>query len=330
MGTPDFAVPALKKLIEAGHEVVAVVTQPDRAVGRSGELRPCPVKTCALSYDLPVLQPERIKRAEAVEELKKYPADIFVVAAFGQILSEEILHMPKYGCINIHASLLPKYRGAAPIQWAVINGDETAGVTIMRMEKGLDTGDMLAVKEIALKPKETGESLFDTLSELGAQLLIETLPGIEAGEIVPVKQDDEKSTYARMLTKEDGRIDWSKPAKEIECLIRGCNSWPSAYTGYGKKTLKIWDADVCADDTEAGNNVGTAAKSENDGGAAAESGSNGVTVGTVISVNNDSFTVLCGGQTLLSVKEVQLEGKRRMTSGEFLRGCRIAAGESFS
>ena len=194
MGTPDFAVAPLEAILKAGHEVTAVVTQPDRQKGRGREVQYSPVKECALSYGIPVLQPLKIKEKDAVEELRKYPADIFVVAAFGQLLSEEILNMPRFGCINIHASLLPAYRGAAPIQWCVINGEEKTGVTIMQMAKGMDTGDILLQKEVVLDEKETGGSLFDRLMETGAELIVEALPKIEAGELIPVVQKEELAT----------------------------------------------------------------------------------------------------------------------------------------
>lgn len=231
MGTPDFSVAPLKALIEAGHTVTAVVTQPDKQKGRGKEVSMTPVKECALSYGIPVLQPVKIKAPEAVEELKKYEADIFVVVAFGQLLSEEILNMPKFGCINLHASLLPKYRGAAPIQWAILNGDKETGVTIQQMEKGLDTGDMWSRVVVPIDAKETGESLHDKLMEAGAKLLVETLPIIEAGKITPEKQDESLAVfYAAKLDKAMGHIDFTKPAEVIERLIRGLNSWPSAYT----------------------------------------------------------------------------------------------------
>lgn len=230
MGTPDFAVEPLEAIIKAGYEVAAVVTQPDKQKGRGKEVKMTPVKECALRHGIPVFQPVKIKEPEAVAELEKYQADLFVVAAFGQLLSEEILNMPEYGCINIHASLLPAYRGAAPIQWAVLNGEKESGVTIMQMDKGLDTGDMLLKRSVELSPKETGDSLHDKLMHLGAELIVEALPKLEKGELVPEKQKDELSSYAKKLTKAMGQIDWSKDAVSLERWIRGLNSWPSAYT----------------------------------------------------------------------------------------------------
>lgn len=301
MGTPDFAVGALEAIVNAGHEVTCVVTQPDKPKGRGKEMQFSPVKECAIKYDIPVFQPIKIKEKEAVEELRKYEADIFVVAAFGQILSKEILDMPKFGCINIHASLLPKYRGAAPIQWAVIDGEEKSGVTIMQMNEGLDTGDMLLKKEVVLDKKETGESLFDKLMEVGAKAVVEALPLIEAGALQGVPQKDEDSTYAKMLNKALGKIDFNKSAVEIERLVRGLNSWPSAYTYYKGKQLKIWEADVCPKDM-----------SEN--------------VGEIVEVTKDSIFVQTG-DGVLEIKEVQLEGKKRMNVHDFLLGNQIVTGE---
>ena len=201
MGTPDFAVGALEAIIAAGHQVEAVVTQPDRPRGRGKEVQITPVKACAMAHEIPVFQPVRVKEKEAVEVLRSYGADIFVVAAFGQLLSEEILAMPKYGCVNIHASLLPKYRGAGPIQWAIIDGEEKTGVTIMQMDKGLDTGDMLMKTEVVIAPGETGDSLHDKLAAAGAELIVEALPKIERGEITPVRQNEEETCYAKRLDK---------------------------------------------------------------------------------------------------------------------------------
>lgn len=300
MGTPDFAVGPLKALIEAGHEICAVVTQPDRQKGRGKELAPSPVKECAAGYGIPVLTPAKIKEAEAVEALKKYPADIFVVAAFGQILSEEILNMPKYGCVNIHASLLPKYRGAAPIQWSIIDGEKETGVTIMQMDKGLDTGDILFQKKVPITEEETGASLFDKLAEAGAALIVEALDKIEKGEVNPVKQDDDDSCYAKMLSKSTGKIDWNKSAVEIERLVRGLNSWPSAFTDYKGKQLKIWKAEVLP---------------HIEGKP-----------GTIAKVTKDAV-IVCTREGALSLLEIQLEGKKRMSTKEFLLGRTFAEGE---
>lgn len=305
MGTPDFAVAPLEAILKAGHEVTAVVTQPDRQKGRGREVQYSPVKECALSYGIPVLQPLKIKEKDAVEELRKYPADIFVVAAFGQLLSEEILNMPRLGCINIHASLLPAYRGAAPIQWCVINGEEKTGVTIMQMAKGMDTGDILLQKEVVLDEKETGGSLFDRLMETGAELIVEVLPKIEAGELTPVVQKEELATYAGKITKDMGNIDFAKSAVTIERLIRGLNPWPSAFTHYKGKILKIWEADVVSECANAENPV----------------------PGTVIAMDKESFT-LATGEGALRIRSLQPEGKKRMSCAEFMRGYEVKVGET--
>ena len=305
MGTPDFAVAPLEAILKAGHEVTAVVTQPDRQKGRGREVQYSPVKECALSYGIPVLQPLKIKEEDAVEELRKYPADIFVVAAFGQLLSEEILNMPRLGCINIHASLLPAYRGAAPIQWCVINGEEKTGVTIMQMAKGMDTGDILLQKEVVLDEKETGGSLFDRLMETGAELIVEVLPKIEAGELTPVVQKEELATYAGKITKDMGNIDFAKSAVTIERLIRGLNPWPSAFTHYKGRILKIWEADVVSECANAENPV----------------------PGTVIAMDKESFT-LATGEGALRIRSLQPEGKKRMSCAEFMRGYEVKVGEA--
>ena len=303
MGTPDFAVAPLEAIIRAGHEVTAVVTQPDKQKGRGKEVQMTPVKECALKHGIPVFQPVKIKEPESVAELKKYPADIFVVAAFGQLLTEEILNMPKFGCINIHASLLPAYRGAAPIQRVIINGEEKTGVTIQQMAKGLDTGDMLLKKEVIIDPKETGGSLHDKLSVTGAELIVEVLPKIEKGEIQPEKQDDALSCYAKKLDKAMGLIDFDQSAVSIERLIRGLNPWPSAYTLYKGKTLKIWEADV----------VPLEKKEE---------------PGTVVFVAKDYFDIATK-EGALRVKSLQLEGKKKVAVKDFLLGYEVVCGMKF-
>ena len=304
MGTPDFAVGALEAIVQAGHQVTAVVTQPDKPKGRGKEVQMTPVKQCALKYDIPVFQPVKIKAQEAVEELRKYEADIFIVAAFGQILSEEILTMPRFGCVNIHASLLPKYRGAAPIQWVILNGEKETGITIMQMDKGLDTGDMLLKCVVPIDEKETGETLHDKLCEAGAKLIVEALTKIEKGEIEPEKQKEEEASYVTMLKKSLGHIDWSKDAAEIERLVRGLNSWPSAYTYYNKKTLKIWESE--------------SVEGKNANGADTRAGS-------IEKVEKDAFYVRTG-KGLLKVTEVQLEGKKRMKVKDFLLGYPLTEG----
>ncbi len=305
MGTPDFAVGALQAIIDAGHEVTLVVTQPDKQKGRGKEVSFPPVKECAIANNIPVFQPVKIKEPEAVEYLKGYEADIFVVAAFGQILSQEILDMPRLGCVNIHASLLPKYRGAAPIQWSILDGEEKTGVTIMQMNAGLDTGDILLVKEYAIKSTDTGESLFNTLAVLGSEAIVEALPLLDAGALTPVKQEEALSTYAKMLKKDMGHIDWSWDAAKIERYVRGLNSWPSAYTYLQGKTLKIWESEV----VESLDNADGLAKP-----------------GTVVKVDKKSIYVATG-KGYLKINNLQLEGKKRMDVSAFLLGFKINPGE---
>lgn len=300
MGTPDYAAAALEALLEAGHEVTAVVTQPDRAKGRSGQVQCTPVKECAVRHGIAVLQPVRVKAPEAVEELKKYEADVYVVAAFGQILSKEILALPRFGCVNIHASLLPKYRGAAPINQCIIDGEQETGVTIMQMDAGIDTGDILTQKKVIIEDKETAETLFDKLSQAGAALIVETLPMLERGEITPVKQDESLAGYVKMMDKSRGKIDWASDAVSIERLVRGLNPWPSAYTSCQGKTVKIWRSDAV---------VAEAAQQP----------------GTIVSVGKDFFDVACGSGNL-RIYELQLEGKKRMDTKSFLLGNPWGAG----
>ena len=244
MGTPDFAVYALKSIIEAGHDVVAVFSQPDKAKGRSKKLVATPVKACALEHDIPVYQPEKLRQQENVDIIKEINPDAIVVAAYGQILPVSILEIPKYGCINIHASLLPKYRGAAPIEWSIIDGEKQTGVTTMYMAKGLDTGDMIDRVVVEIEDDDTGETLHDKLANEGAKLILKTLSDLEAGTATRTAQNDEESCYASMLTKEMGNIDFAKPAKEIERLIRGLIPWPCAYTTIDGKNVKIYKAAV--------------------------------------------------------------------------------------
>lgn len=314
MGTPDFAVGALRAIIEAGHRVAAVVTQPDKPKGRGKEVQMTPVKVCAIAHGIPVFQPVKVKDAAAVETLRGYGADVFVVAAFGQILSEEILTMPKFGCVNIHASLLPKYRGPAPIQWAIINGEKTTGVTIMQMDKGIDTGDMLMKADVAITPEETGDSLHDKLAQVGAQLIVEVLPRIEKGDITPVRQNDKESSYAKMLLKSMGKIDWRQSAEKLDCLIRGLISWPGASTVYRGKMLKIWEEEVAKPD-------GRKSRDE-----AAHTGTEGAEPGTVILVEKDAFYVQTG-DGILKILSVQPEGKKRMAVKDYLLGYQIKVGE---
>ena len=301
MGTPDFAVGTLEALLEAGHEVVAVVTQPDKPKGRGKTLMPTPVKEAALARMIPVLQPKKVREPEFVETLRKIGPDVIVVAAFGQIISKEILEMPRYGCINVHASLLPAYRGAAPIQWAVINGDKESGVTIMRMNEGLDTGVMIDKVVVPLDENETGGSLFDKLSAAGAKLCAEVLEKLENGTAVFEKQPELSTTdYAAMIDKKMGKINWERPAKEIEQLIRGLNPWPSAYTFMKGKSLKLWTASVVYEEREA-------------------------VPGEIVEIGKEGILVKTG-EGLLLIRELQLEGKKRMDTAAFLRGYTVDKG----
>ena len=303
MGTPDFAVGTLEEIIKAGHEVALVVTQPDKPRGRSGALQFPPVKECAVAHGIEVFQPKKIREEENVEYLRKYNADIIVVAAFGQLLPKSILEMPKHGCINVHASLLPKYRGAAPIQWSVINGDPVTGVTIMQMDIGMDTGDMIAKREVVIGEEETGGGLFDKLAEVGAKLCVETMVAIENGTATRTPQNHDEATHVSMISKELGNINWNQSAVEIERLIRGLNPWPSAFTKLDGKTFKIWKAKVLDKTSD-------------------------VEPGCVANVEKDVLEV----QTkdgVLSLLEVQLEGKKRMEIDAFLRGYHVEKGTRF-
>ncbi len=302
MGTPDFAVGTLEALLQSRHQVVAVVTQPDKPKGRGKAMQFTAVKEVAVRAEIPVLQPKKVREPEVVEEIRQFHPDVIVVVAFGQLIPKAILDMPQYGCVNVHASLLPKYRGAAPIQWAVIDGEEKSGVTTMQMDEGLDTGDMLLTEEVVLDSQETGGSLFDKLSEVGAGLLLKTLDELEAGNIHPQKQPKESTTaYAAMLTKKMGEIDWTKSAVQIERLVRGLNPWPSAYTHLGQKTLKIWRAAVHPLSEQ---------KKE---------------PGTVILMDKKHFGVQTG-DGMLEILELQLEGKKRMDADAFLRGYQLENG----
>ena len=308
MGTPDFSVGTLRELVKAGHEVVGVVSQPDKPKGRGKSLMPTPVKEAALELGLPVYQPKKVREPEFIEILRKLEPEVIVVVAFGQIIPQEILDLLPYGCINVHASLLPKYRGAAPIQWAVIDGEPQSGVTIMKMDAGLDTGDMITKVVVPIAEEETGGSLFDKLSAAGARLLVDTLPSLTNGTAVYEKQPEESPTpYAAMIQKQMGNIDWNRPAVEIERLVRGLNPWPSAYTKLKGKTLKIWKAQVIEE-------------SENDAALAP---------GTVIQADTHGLYVKTG-QDILNITELQLEGKKRMDTPAFLRGYTVETGSVLS
>ena len=309
MGTPDFAVNPLHALAEAGYDVAGVITQPDKPKGRGKTMLPTPVKEEALKHGFPVYQPVKVRDPEFLQVLEKLDPDIIVVAAFGQIIPKSILELPKYGCINIHASLLPKYRGAAPIQQAVIDGEKESGVTIMRMGTGLDTGDMISKIVVPIAKDETGGTLFDKLAEAGAKLLVETLPHIFDGTAVYEKQPEESPTpYAGMITKQMGLINFGKSAAELERLVRGLNPWPSAFTFWNGKTLKVWESFVV--------------KSEEAGAEKSEPG-------TVVKTDKKGIYVACG-EDVLVLSQVQLEGKKRMDADAFLRGCHIETGSRFT
>ena len=302
MGTPEYAAKSLEAVILSGREVVLVITQPDKPKGRSGELIASPVKECAQRHGIPVFQPERIKRPEAVEELRKYEADVFVVAAFGQILSQEILDMPRLGCLNVHASLLPKYRGASPIQHVILDGEENTGITIMKMDAGIDTGDILYQKEIPIDPKDNYETLCDKLADLGGEAITEALELLEAGELSAVKQDDELSSYAPIIKKEMGRLDFAKPAVSLDRQIRSMTPWPSAFTKWNGKQLKIWKAAPLAETVKK------------------------AVPGEVTHVEKDFF-IVSTGEGSLRIEEVQLEGKKRMSCHDFLLGVKVVPGD---
>lgn len=290
MGTPDFAVPCLERLIKAGHEIAAVFSQPDKPRGRKMILTPPEVKVCALKHGLTVYQPKSLRNDEAMELIKEIAPNCIVVAAYGKILPKAMLELPKYGCINVHGSLLPKYRGSAPIQWSVINGEKETGVTIMQMAEGVDTGDMLYQKAIPIGIDDTAESMFEKLSDLGGEMIVEALDLLEEGKLTPIKQDETLATHAPMLNKEIAVIDWNKSALEVHNLVRGLYSWPIAQTTLHGKKLKIYRTAVGKGSGEAG---------------------------TVISTS--PLTIACGEGAVV-IEELQLEGKKRMDAKAFLIG----------
>ena len=300
MGTPAFAAPVLSALVEAGHEVVLVVTQPDRPKGRGRKLSPPPVKDRAALLGLPVYQPERVKAPEAIETIAAARPDVMVVAAFGQILPKSLLDIPPKGCLNVHASVLPKLRGAAPINWAIINGDTNTGVTIMKMDVGMDTGDMLMVETETIAPDDTAGRLTTRLSAVGSRMIVEALASLEAGSLNPVKQDPVEATYAPLLKKETGLIDWSRPAADVDRLVRGLDPWPGAYTKLEGETLKVWRVEVTDADTS-----GLP-------GEVVESGKHGIAVVT--------------GAGVARITELQLGGGRRMKAADYLTGHRVEVG----
>lgn len=300
MGTPDFALASLDKLIDGGYEIAAVVTQPDRPKGRGKKLTPPPVKERALEAGLRVLQPERVKDSGFIEALKELSPDIIIVVAYGQILPEEIINLPAMGCINVHASLLPKYRGAAPINWCIINGESRTGVTTMYMDKGMDTGDILLQRETEIGENETAGELHERLAALGADLLLETLEGLQRNEVERKAQDHSAATYAPQLDRETGRVDWNSDAKSIYNLIRGTNPWPGCYTVYKGERMKLWEAKVL------------------------EQKSRG-TAGKVLEAGHGGMLVQAGSGTLL-VTKIQMPSSRVMTVDEYLRGNSLETG----
>ncbi len=302
MGTPDFAVPCLEALLEKGHDICGVFTQPDKPKGRKYVLTPPPVKELAVKRGLPVYQPKTLRNEEAAECIRSLSPDCIVVVAYGKILPKEILQIPPKGCINVHGSLLPKYRGAAPIQWAVINGEKVSGVTTMFMSEGLDTGDMLLRAETEIFPEETAGELFDRLAPMGAELLVKTLDELEKGTLCPEKQKDEDSSYAPQLSRELAVLDWTQEADCLHNRIRGMNPWPSAYTFYKGQMLKIYSSSV----------------SEKKDGFPGE-----------IIQEKGRLYVCCGKGTLLEIRELQCQGKKRMQSADFLRGHSFGPGERF-
>ncbi len=301
MGTPDFAVPILEQLIKDGYNVVGVVTQPDKPKGRKQQLTPPPVKVTAESYGIPVLQPTKIREKDQYEQVIALQPDIIVTAAFGQILPKPLLEAPKYGCINVHASLLPELRGGAPIHYAILQGKKKTGITIMYMVEKLDAGDILTQVEVPIDERDTVGTLHDKLSQAGATLLSETLPKLLRGDITPIKQDDEQATFAYNIKPEQERIDWTKTGEDIYNHIRGMNPWPVAYTTYGDERWKIWWGEKVQSSSQA-------------------------KPGTIVAVEQDGITVATGNETAIKITELQPAGKRKMSATDFLRGTTISIG----
>ena len=306
MGTPEIAATVLKSVLLSKHEVIAVVTQTDKPKGRGHEMAFPPVKEVALEAGIPVLQPARARDEAFIAELAALQPDIILVAAYGKLLPKAILDMPKYGCINVHASLLPKYRGASPIQWAVLNGDEKSGVTIMHMAETMDTGDIILTEEVTLASDETAGTLHDKLAEIGGPLLVTAMDALETGRAPRIRQKEEEATHVKMLDKNLGNLDFSRPAVELERWIRGLNPWPTAYTKLDGKMLKLWKAEVISAET--------LAKEERNNEP-----------GTILAMTKESIDVLTG-DGVLRIRELQLEGKRKMTAEEFLRGFKLETG----
>jgi methionyl-tRNA formyltransferase len=304
MGTPDFAVPCIDRLIGNGYSVVGVVTQPDRPVGRKRVMTPPPVKVAALNHGIPVLQPEKLRQPEALEQVIALQPDLIVTAAYGQILPESLLKIPKHGCINVHASLLPKFRGGAPIHRSIIEGEQETGVTIMYMVKALDAGDMISTVAVPIDIEDTVGTLHDKLSEAGSSLLIETLPGLLSGKMTAVPQNHDQATYAPNLSREDERIDWSHDAISIYNRIRGLNPWPVSFTTWQGEVMKVWWADFYETDSSLISGI----------------------PGTVIHTDSDGIVVAAGRGTV-TLKEIQPSGKKRMPVSDFIRGTSIQKGD---
>ncbi len=298
MGTPEFAVPSLRALIDSGNEVAAIVAQPDKPKGRGRRLAPPPVKKAAEEHNIPVLQPAKIRTGEFLEQLEKINPDLICVAAYGKILPKAVLDLPRFGCINVHASLLPRYRGAAPINWAIVRGEKVTGVTTMQMDEGMDTGDILLEREMQIEEDDTGETLSEKLSVAGAELLMETIRELESGNLNPRKQDDSTATYAPMLKKEDGRIDWEKPAEEVRSLVRGMLPWPGAFTYLGGKLLKIYSVVVSEGEGKPGE----------------------------VLMSERGIIRVSSGRGSVDIRELQLEGGKRLDARAFLAGRKIEAG----
>ncbi|ACJ34151.1 methionyl-tRNA formyltransferase [Anoxybacillus flavithermus] len=301
MGTPDFAVPILEQLIKDGYNVVGVVTQPDKPKGRKQQLTPPPVKVAAESYGIPVLQPTKIREKEQYEQVIALQPDLIVTAAFGQILPKPLLDAPTYGCINVHASLLPELRGGAPIHYAILQGKEKTGITIMYMVEKLDAGDILTQVEVPIDERDTVGTLHDKLSQAGARLLSETLPKLLRGDITPMKQNDEQATFAYNIKPEQERIDWTKTGEDIYNHIRGMNPWPVAYTTYGEERWKLWWGEKVRASSQA-------------------------KPGTIVAVEQDGIIVATGNETAIKITELQPAGKRKMSATDFLRGTTISIG----
>lgn len=303
MGTPDFAVPSIRELVNAGHDVCAAFTQPDKPKNRGMKLQPPPVKEFCLEHNIPVFQPVKLRDGTALEQIRALAPDLIVVAAYGRILPDEILRYPDLGCINVHSSLLPKYRGAAPINWAILNGDEESGVTIMHMASELDAGDIIAQSKTAIDPNETVETLHDRLAEMGAGLLVEAVAQIGAGTAVRMAQDASQVTYAPMLSRELSPMDWTKSAKTLHDQVRGLIPWPAAVAEFGGVRCKVFATLVC--DERVSDRPGT-----------------------VVQADKKGLKIACGGGTVLEICQLQPDGKKRMPAGAFLQGRPIPEGSS--